>query len=202
MSIYGSLSLPLKFTGDFEADICTAYDYFQRELNDQLKRPTLYGKKVYIEARERINSWPEGFWHVISLEESHKFKVLPCVNDENINLCLQNCEKSSHSIEIKQGSEKRNICLLRASRLPWIIDIINLANKNDSAVNVWLKTSNKRNKKLYLRYNQYGADYVVIFSVEKHFYRMISAFPVFYSKEKITFDEESINYKWSYFEAK
>ena len=110
--MYGLLSLPLKFTGDFETDIYTAYDYFQHELNDQRKRPTLYGKKVYIEAREKINSWPEGFWHVISLEESHKFKVLPCVNDENINLCLQNCEKANHSIKIKQGSEKRNICLL------------------------------------------------------------------------------------------
>ena len=111
--------------------------------------------------------------------------VLPCVNDGNIELCNQNCNDSHHTIVIKNGTETRNICLLRASRLPWIIDIIKLACKNDPSVNVWLKPgTGKQSGKLYLRYNHQGADFVLIFSAEKHFYRLISAFPVFYTNEK------------------
>lgn len=137
-----------------------------------------------------------------SLEENHHFKVLPCVNDGNIELCNQNCNASHHAIVVKYGAETRNVCLLRASRLPWIIDIIKLAGKNDSSVNVWLKPgTGRQNGKLYLRYNHHGADFVLIFSVEKRFYRLISAFPVFYTNEKENFDKDYRKYAWSYFDT-
>lgn len=74
-------------------------------------------QEVFIEAHEIIEGRPEGFWHVISLEENHHFKVLPCVNDGNIELCNQNCNASHHAIVVKYGAETRNVCLLRASRL-------------------------------------------------------------------------------------
>lgn len=85
--IYGVLSSPLELTGDFEKDIDIAYEYFSTAINDRKKRPTLFDKEVFIEAHEIIEGRPEGFWHVISLEENHHFKVLPCVNDGNIELC-------------------------------------------------------------------------------------------------------------------
>lgn len=200
--MYGVLSSPLELTGDFEKDINIAYEYFSAAINDRKKRPTLFDKEVFIEAHEIIKDRPEGFWHVISIEENHHFKVLPCVNDGNIELCNQNCNASHHTIVVKYGAEIRNICLLRASRLPWIIDIIKLACKNDPSVNVWLKPGpGKQGGKLYLRYNHQGADFVLIFSVEKHFYRLISAFPVFYTKEKESFDKDYQKYAWSYFDT-
>ena len=82
--MYGVLSSPLELTGDFEKDIDIAYEYFSTAINDRKKRPTLFDKEVFIEAHEIIEGRPEGFWHVISLEENHHFKVLPCVNDGNI----------------------------------------------------------------------------------------------------------------------
>ena len=198
--MYGVLSSPLTFSGNFDEDVNTAYEYFQSAINDRRKRPTLFDKEVFIEAKEQIEDRPQGFWHAISLEERHSFKVLPCVNDGNINLCEQNCLEKHHQISIKYGAETRNICLLRASRLPWIIDIIKLANRDDPSVNVWLKPGKgKASDKLYLRYNHDGADYVLIFSVEKHFYRLISAFPVFYTNEKADFDKDYANFAWSYF---
>ena len=199
--MYELLSSPLNLTGDFNEDIDTAYEYFQAELNDRRKRPTLFDKEVFIEAHEQVEERPQGFWHIISLEDNHKFTVLPCINDKNIALCSQNCVKSHHSIQIKNGSEKRNICLLRASRLPWIVDIIKLASRNDPSVDVWLKPEKgKQSGKLYLRYRHTSVDYVVIFSAEKHFYRLISAFPVFYDNQKSDFDKDAERYHWSYFD--
>ena len=176
-----------------------AFEYFQENINERTHRPTLFDKMVYIEANEKIEDRPVGFWHIISLEEKHKFKVLPCVNDPNIDLCDENCSSGQRKISIKYGTEDRNLCLLRASRLPWIVDIIKLASRNDKSVKVWKKPGGKQSDKLYLRYNQCGCDYVVIFSVEKKFYRLISAFPVFYTSEKKDFSEEYTKYAWSYF---
>ena len=40
-----------------------------------------------------------------------------------------------------------------------------------------------------------------ILSVEKRFYRLISAFPVFYTNEKENFDKDYRKYAWSYFDT-
>ena len=150
----------MPLTGDFDKDIETAYTYFQRELNNRQKRPSLFDKQVFIEAHEQIDGCPQGFWHIISLEEKHRFEILPCVNDQNISLCSQNCTNSHHTENGKQSG------------------------------------------KLYLRYNHAGADYILIFSAEKHFYRLISAYPVFYSRDKARFEKDAEKYCWSYFERK
>ena len=116
------------------------------------------------------------------------------------NLCNENCTSGTKQVSIKYGTENRNICLLRASRLPWIVDIIKLASRDDKSVKVWMKPGNgKQSPKLYLRYNQYGVDYVLIFSAEKRFYRLISAFPVFFTSEKRDFSKDCEKYSWSYF---
>ena len=200
--MYGVLSAPLTLSGNFNDDVDIAYDFFQREINDRSKRPTLFDKEVFIEAHEQIDGRPQGFWHVISLDNRHRFKVLPCVNDGNIDLCGQNCNNGHRQIAIKYGVEVRNICLLRASRLPWIVDIIKLASRKDPSVKVWRKPGGgKQSDKVYLRYNHDGADYVLIFSAEKRFYRLISAFPVFYTSDKADFDKECAEYAWSYFDT-
>ena len=198
--MYGVLSAPLTLSGDIDKDIEVAYEYFQQAINNRVKRPALFDREVFVEANEIIEGRPQGFWHAISLETNHHFKVLPCTNDGNINLCGENCNNGHRQVAIKYGAEVRNICLLRASRLPWIVDIIKLASKKDPSVKVWRKSGGKQSDKLYLRYNHDGADYVLIFSVEKHGYRLISAFPVFYTKQRAEFDKEAAEYAWSYFD--
>lgn len=190
--MFGKLSSPLTLCGDIADGLIIAYDYFSHYINDKENRPQLFGKKIYVEAHEWIEDRPEGFWHLVSLEEKHHFqKILPCINDSSTALCKQNCNTKQKMIAIKMGTENRSLCLYRASRIPWVVDIINLANNNDPDVCVWIKPStNGSSDKLYLRYNHDGADYVVIFSVEKKFYRIIAAFPVFYLSEKEAFDKE------------
>lgn len=192
--MFAKLTDPLILSEDYESSIQTAYDYFNEKINNRSNRPALFEKELFIEANETIEGRPVGFWHIISLEESHHFKVLPCINDVCMELCGENCELKNHQVSIKLGTETRNICLLRASRLPWILDLIKLANRDDPAVKIW-----KRENKLYIRYNHFGNDFVLILSDTKHFYRIISAYPVFYTKDKKVFDRDSVEFAWSYF---
>lgn len=194
------LSEPLQLSEDFDESMRIAYEYFEAHIFNRVKRPALFEKEVFVEANEIIDDRPVGFWHSVSIEETHHFKNLPCNNDGTMECCKENCVSPFHQVLIKQKTETRNICLYRASRLPWIIDIIKLANRGDPSVQTWLKPGvGKQSKKLYLRYNHYGNDYVIIFSVEKHFFRIISAFPVFYLKEKRDFEKDSKEYAWSYY---
>ena len=196
-----NLSPILQLPQDMSCGIDAAYEYFSNNIANRAKRPTLFDKEVYIECGEMIEDRPMGFWHIISLEDSHRFsKIVPCVNDPAINLCNRNCITQKRKVTIKFGTESRSICLYRAARLPWIIDLMKMANRDDPAVQVWVKPSGqKANKKLYLRYNHGGNDFVVIFAVQKNFYRLISAFPVFYLKEKEQFDDDYAENSWSYF---
>ncbi|MDP4120140.1 MAG: hypothetical protein Q8876_03675 [Bacillota bacterium] len=199
VKMFDRLSAPLNLTCDFDESLILAFDYFNKTFDNSNRRPNLFGKDIFIEKHEIISGWPAGFWHIVSIEDNHHFRVLPCSNDINIDLCKENCNKNVHQIKIKNGVETRNICLLRASRLPWIIDIINLANQKDPLIKIWLKPGNgPSNGKLYLRYQHNGADYIVIFSAEKRFYRLISAFPVFYVNEKEAFAKDYITYVWSF----
>lgn len=192
--MFAKLTDPLILSEDYESSIQTAYDYFNEKINNRSNRPALFEKELFIEANEIIEGRPLGFWHIISLDENHHFKVLPCVNDICMDLCGENCELKNHQVSINFGAETRNICLLRASRLPWILDLIKLANRDDPAVKIW-----KRDNKLYIRYNHFGNDFVLILSDTKHFYRIISAYPVFYTKDKKVFDRDSVEFAWSYF---
>lgn len=195
------LSPILQFPSDVNQSIDIAYDYFSKNIGDRAHRPTLFDKEVFIECSEMVDGRPIGFWHIVSLEDNHKFsKIVPCVNDPSIDLCAQNCITGENQVEIKYGTEIRYICLYRAMRLPWIIDVIKMANRDDPAVQVWLKPGGqKSNDRLYLRYNHDGNDFVVIFSVQNKFYRLISAFPVFYFREKQDMTKEYTAYRWSYF---
>ena len=200
LRMHVKLSEPLQLSEDFDESMRIAYEYFEANIYNRTKRPALFDKEVYVEAKEVIGDRPVGFWHTVSIENTHQFKNLPCNNDNTMEFCKENCIIQSRQIIIKHQTETRNLCLYRASRLPWILDIINLANRGDPAVQTWLKPGiGKLSGKLYLRYNHYGNDYVLIFSNEKHFYRIISAFPVFYLKEKREFDIDAQKYAWSYF---
>lgn len=201
--MYGKLSSPLTLSSDYSSSLAIAYSFFEQNIAPPENRPLLFGKRVFIEAREQIDNRPSGFWHIVSLERNHRFtKILPCNNDAAITTCMENCNHPTHAISLKSGTETRNICLYRASRIPWIIDIITLANSGDSDIQMWLKPGGQyASNKLYLRYNKSGADYVLIFSAEKKYYRLISAFPVFYLSEKATFDKDAAQYMWKYSQA-
>ena len=199
IEVLTELSPPLDLSSDFEESIETAFAFFADNIFNRSKRPALFDKEVFIEANEVIEGKPIGFWHFISIENNHKFEVLPCNNDITLEQCNGNCESNKHQISSTMKADKRNICLYRARRLPWILDILKMANRDDPAVKVWYKPDDASNGKLYLRYCKQGNDYVVILANTKKFYRIISAFPVFYKKERKVFDKDYERFKWSYF---
>lgn len=196
-----NLSPILQLPADVNQGLDIAYEYFSEKIADRAHRPALFDKEVFIDCTEYIDDRPAGFWHIVSLEDKHKFsKIVPCVNDPAIDLCEQNCITGKNQVAIKHGVETRHICLYRAARLPWIIDVIKMANRDDPAVQVWfIPGGQKANDRLYLRYNHSGNDFVVIFTVQKKFYRLVSAFPVFYLNEKQSMSKDYSTYRWSYF---
>ena len=206
-SFYGSyedrmmpndLPATLDMQEDIEKNIDIAYEYFALYLKDKASRPTLFGKMVYIDISEYIDEKPIGFWHLISLKELNT-EILPCNNDHAVSLCKQNCITMKRFVFLKRHEEARAICIYRASRLPWIVEIICLANVKSEKIKCWL-ISDKNSSKLYIRYQQGATDFILILKEEKTMYRLTSAFPVFNVSDMKQFAQGFKDHKWEYSE--
>lgn len=185
----------LIFNNDFENNINIASDFFYKNIFDKESRPDLWGKKIFIEAHEFVDKRPYGFWHLVSLDDNHHYKNLfPCNNDITISLCNYNCLYCTHKIVLRYSTETRYLCLYRASMLPWINEIIKLANIYDKRISFWKVPQPKQKSKVYLRYKYNQDDYIIILSDESKFYRVIAAYPVFLKNEKERFDKDEIKY--------
>ena len=174
---------------DIDSIIDITYEEFKRNHMNEKKRPKkLLGKTMII----MFDNWrqykADCYWHFISLGEKEQFNVFPCGNNLSEHICKKNCLTRKNIIKRYNG-EVRIICPFRAIRINWIMDIINLANEQDSRIKVW-----EKDRKLHLRYNYGDIDYVLIFSSKKYIYKLISAFPVFYINKKETFDKDYNDY--------
>lgn len=191
------LSPTLCLCNDKELNIDIAFEFFSTNLNDPNHRLRLFGKQVYYEAYEMLESKIVGFWHLISTKLIN-LTSLPCNNDIVRKQCDDNCIKLSRMVEIKNEKETRVVCLYRASHLPWIMDVIKLANEKNVNIQCWQLIDNNNRKKLYVRYKYATVDYVLILSDQNKIYRLLTAYPVFLQREKRKFDRDYSNYKWEY----
>lgn len=167
---------------------CT-YEEFKKNLMDKGKRPRLLGKFVFIKFNWWIDYKAEMYWHLISLHEVERFGVFPCENFISENICIKNCKTKLKQVTLK-NKQVRDICVYRALRINWIIDIINLANKNDANIKKWIKDD-----KLHIRFQHEDVDYILIFEIYSDEYQLVSAFPVFYINKKETFDNDYNTFK-------
>ncbi|TMN20810.1 hypothetical protein [Lentibacillus cibarius] len=168
---------------------------------NQQKRNKLFGNYIYVDCNKWIYHKNELFWHLISLHENEKFNILPCNNCSSGTFCpAVNCLNSNESVELTNG-QKRNICLYRGVRLPWVNEILNLANKDDENIMLWKEDieGKRLNKKIYIRFKHQGADYTLV--LEERYrkgvlrdYYLITAFPTFYVNKKYTFDKKYQEY--------
>ncbi|URZ02727.1 hypothetical protein [Clostridium felsineum] len=165
------------------------YNNFQNNIMDKKKRPNLFNKFIFIDFKYWIENKAEIYWHIISLGINEKFNVFPCNNDISSVYKKDNCINQEYQVTLANGSV-RNICLYRAIRINWLIDIIHLANKNDESIKYWVKSG-----KLYLRFQHRGVDYAVVFQIQEDKYRLVSAFPVFYINKKQVFDKDYSDYQ-------
>ena len=170
---------------DIDSIIKSTYEEFKSKHMDRSIRPKeLLGKKLIMEFANWVEYKADLYWHLISLSENEWFNVFPCGNNLSSNICKENCLKKHRQITRTNG-QVRTICVFRAIRVNWVIDIINLANKHDKRVRVW-----EKDNKLHLRYEYGEIDYIIIFGVKRNSYKLISAFPVFYINKKQTFNKD------------
>lgn len=191
------LSPTLPLCNDIELNIAAAFEFFSTQLNNPSQKLCLFGKQVYYEAYEMVDNKIVGFWHLISTAMT-SLSVLPCNNDVSFEYCDENCIKLLRLVEIKNKGETRAICLYRLSHLPWIMDVIKLANDKSSFVACWVEKGDHNRSKLYVRYKKGTADYVLIFSNEKKYYRLLTAYPVFMVRDRKKFDQNHISNAWIY----
>jgi len=191
------LSQTLTFSNDIEHNIAIAFEFFSTQLNDPKQRLCLFDKPVYYEAYEMVENKIVGFWHLITTTMI-KLSILPCNNDASFENCAENFIKLLRLVQIKNEKETRAVCIYRATHLPWIIDVIRLANEKNLFVKCWTLVDDHKRKKLYVRYKKGIADYILIFSDEKKYYRLLSAYPVFMVRDREKFDQCHIKNAWIY----
>ena len=169
--------------------IDTTYCEFKNNYMDRERRPkTLFGKRLIIEFANWVEYKADSYWHLVSLNEDEKFNVFPCGNKLSDHICLGNCISKDRQI-VRYNGDVRNICIYRALRVNWPLDIIRLANEKSQKINIW-----EKDRKLHLRYKKNKIDYIVILAIKKDSYKLISAFPVFYINKKKAFDKDFEEY--------
>ncbi len=174
---------------DIEEIIDKVYIEFKKVYMDRENKPKeLLGKRLIIEFANWKEFKADIYWHLISLGEKEKFNVFPCGNKLSNHICSANCIYKKRQI-VRYNGDIRNICIYRALRIIWPINIIELANKRSYRIIVW-----EKDNKLYLRYNEGKIDYIVVFASKRNTYKLISAFPVFYINKKISFDNDYKEY--------
>lgn len=180
-------------------DIC--YQEFKKTFLSKDNRPLLGDKEIFIPLKQHnwIENKAECFWHASSMESKISFEVLPCTNDVAKILCDENCTRTDprYSVFMSNG-DLRYKCIYRGERTNLISDIINLYNSNDPRVKYWEyehKQGNKIRKRIYLRYQSAGIDYVVVFENKStKMVTFITAFPVFFKSDSIRYEKDYHNY--------
>ena len=165
---------------------------FQNTIAYPYSRPKLKEREIFV-SLDQIESKAKIFWHIASIEQKNK-DVLPCTNDISVSLCKENCINGLDSIRI--ANEVREKCIYRATRVNWIKPVLEMYNSTDSRVKYWEKMNSNKKLRLYLRYQEDGNDYLVIFEhkSEKRVV-LITAFPIFYVSCKRDYDKDYKDYE-------
>lgn len=177
----------------------SAYEIFQVELNIRENRPTLFGRRLFIDARDQIDDKINGFWHVASIgADDSKFDMYPCSNDVAIGKCVFLCNVDHQDNFLKHKNSTP--CIYRASRISWIRQIIDMTNDSEefSKLKIWTHERNGE-KHLLIRYQFEIIDYIIIFKIsyknnDIEFFRLITAFPVVLKSFKKRYDREYNNF--------
>ena len=179
----------------FEDNIEFIYQLFLNDFQDKNLRPTINGKFVYVDMNKKTDQKPDVFWHLISLDQTHNFKVLPCLNTPTQKHCTKNCNNKCYQCL------NRNVCLYRGVRLIWVLDILNVYNANpaDSRLKCYYETCNERQrlKILYHDETEEVIDFIVVLEEYNNYYKLITGYPVFYDHLVIKYNQDYAKYQKS-----
>jgi len=173
--------------------IDSCHDLFKRTIGAK-DRPKLGNREIYIRFNW-IEYKAEIFWHIGSVKNMPILDICPCNNDISSVICAANCVNGTDMIALSDGLVRAK-CIYRATRVGWILDIVNMYNAADSRVKYWEKTNKNHRKRVYLRYQEEENDYLVVFE-EKNANRvqLITGYPVFLISAKRDLDKDYLNYQ-------
>lgn len=211
------LSAPLPLEGKcFKKDMEIIYQSFYETFIRKETRPEYHRKFIFFNLNQNVSisngqmaviqtfSKPERFLHIVSLEEKKKYLIDPCVNDDSILYCKNECNLSKALPEFR--TLNRSECYYRLSRIHRIAEVLELANNNDADIQEWteFEYNQKREKiyKAYIRYRHKKDDYIVILKEDRKSgildkYYFITAFPLFDREDRKEYD-----YKYAKFISK
>ena len=193
------LSRPLDAPVDHIFD--HAYSIFEEELKAKDTRPRLLDRFIYIDVSTEICGKSTVFWHLASIgADDKKYTKLPCTGDVAENKCVFKCDVDATDNFLKE--ENGIPCIFRASRIRWVKESIELANKKLPAplLRVWQQRNQKtQEKNLLVRIMYDEVDYVLVFRIayknsDIHMYHLMTGYPVVLPGYKRRFDKEYENY--------
>ncbi len=195
---------PLDFSKclTYEEQEKIAYDFFKNNIRDLNVRQKYKGKEIklrltppYFDGKE------EAFLHLTGFNEITKYSNKPCKKIKLTGDCFTNC--ITDNIPINQ----RNLCIFRASLLPWFNVVLELANSDDSHIKYWEniridRRRKKENKSILIRFQEDEIDYLIVIGVFKknneEIYQLRSAYPLFFDLDKRKADKEYETYTISF----
>ncbi len=159
-------------------------------------RPKFRGKNVYVDLKvKNSDGIPQIFIHLLGFDKKdvdfNEKSVLACANDPISLKCNENCIYKTHKYtecQYKDGGQKEKyLCLYRGVRIPWINQIIDLANCHSSYVLVFeecIESKGKKEVDVHLYYIEGTIHYDVILKKQRNQYVLKTAFPVLHSRKK------------------
>lgn len=202
---YFGLSEPKEFSNkSLLNDIKQEYQILYRNFIDKEVRPKLRGVPIFVKD-EKIQEMEERFLHIISIEDKDYYKkILPCTNLNYADNCISKCKQQNALFLFSRL--KRVECIYRLSRVQWIPQIIEYANKGDSNVTMWRYDNKDKSGKWYwsryVRYKYKSIDYLIVFNElydktdknKLNYLDFRTAYPVFKGYESNKLDKQSRKY--------
>ena len=194
------LTSPIIYDGySFEDKLQEAMSYFYDYFLRKDVKPQYKGRPIYFSMEKRHGiftlTYPERFLHITSLDDEEKYNMYPCTNDPTYEICDNRCSGSSEYSNYT--AIDRWECIYRLSRIHWIREVIDLANKGDRDITEWdvveIDKKDKYNKR-FIRYCHGMDDYVVILRARPKDYMFITAFPVVKKDKKAEYDSQYLRF--------
>lgn len=189
--MYYGLSSPKIFSNDTNDcnNLICIYKEFREKFLDKDTRPKLNGIFIYVENYELFGI-NKRFIHSVSIIDKYYYNSYPCINDISNTMCHNMCNAECDNNINCTRQMRRAICYYRLSRIHWVTEIIELANRKSDNIKVWSKvfldkTTGQWNiNKRFVWYKFGLANYIIIFEEKYRNGKLyclsfITAYPVF-----------------------
>lgn len=132
MDFYG-LTKPIiiNINNDIMDEIKQIYDNLEKVFINSDTNRYLNGEFIYIK-NQYVYNMRERFLHCISMKDKEFYSMYPCNNDISFIQCFTKCKVYNSPDAFKELN--RSLCMYRLSRVHWVPEVINYANKHSDYI--------------------------------------------------------------------